>query len=311
MTADPHAAARASIARGSHSFALASRLLDPQTRTRATLLYAWCRHCDDVIDGQDHGAGKVSATDSPAQRLAILRAATTRALAGEQSGQMPFDALALVARETAMPARYPHDLLDGFAMDVNDHAFNEEADLLRYCYHVAGAVGIMVALAMGVPPHDHATLARASDLGIAFQLNNIARDIGEDAAIGRRYLPATWLAAEGLTAADYLAREHRAALHRIASRLVHLAERYEASARHGVAALGWRQAWAILSAARIYGGIGRKIRAMGPQALDGRTHTTAGEKLLAVANSLAPALLRHRRPGTPRTGLWTPAFEPV
>lgn len=310
MTAALRAAARASIARGSRSFALASRLLDPVSRDRATLLYAWCRHCDDVIDEQDHGEGRMQTATSPAARLTHLRAATDAALAGRFTDDPPFDALALVVRETGLPPRYPHDLLDGFAIDVEGKAFATEADLLRYCYHVAGCVGIMMALVMGVAPSDHATLARACDLGLSFQLNNIARDIGEDAAIGRCYLPASWLAAENLSPADYFNPANRPALHRVATRLVNLAEIYEASALYGVPALSWRQAWAILAAARIYGDIGRIVRATGTVALDQRTRTSPRQKLAAVTVSLPPALDRHRRwPARPRANLWTPDFS--
>ncbi len=305
------AAAETAIARGSRSFALASRLFDRETRARATLLYAWCRHCDDLIDGQVLGEGTVESREPPAARLARIRHATDRALAGELTGDLPFDALALLVRAVAIPRRYPEDLLEGFRRDVEGLRVATEADLLSYCYHVAGCVGVMMALVMGVPPADHATLARASDLGMSFQLNNIARDVAEDAARGRCYLPAEWLAAEGLSAADHCRPEHRAALHRVVSRLVDLAERYEKSAAHGVPALRNRQAWAVLSAAHIYGDIGRKVRGRGPEALEGRTFTRRREKLFAVIAAFPEALWKRRfGASTPadRTGLFTPAF---
>ncbi len=304
-------AAREAIRQGSKSFALASRLFDGGTRARATLLYAWCRHCDDVIDGQLMGEGRHDWGGTPAERLARLAALTDRALAGEPTGDPAFEALARVAREVAMPTRYPHDLLEGFRMDVEWQEVRDCDQLLRYCYHVAGCVGVMMALVMGVPADDHAVLARASDLGLSFQLNNIARDVAEDAARGRCYLPAEWLAAEGLSAADPCRPDHRAALHRVVSRLVDLAERYENSAAHGVPALRHRQAWAVLSAAHIYGDIGRKVRGRGPEALAGRTVTRRREKLFAVVAAFPQALWRrHVRAAPPgdRTGLWTPAF---
>jgi phytoene synthase len=305
------AAAEEAIAKGSKSFALASRLFDSETRARATLLYAWCRHCDDVIDGQELGQGSVESDEPPAVRLAQLQAATDRALMGELSGDLPFDALALVARAVEIPRRYPQDLLEGFRIDVDGSRIATEDDLLTYCYHVAGCVGVMMALVMGVAADDHATLARASDLGMSFQLNNIARDVAEDAARGRCYLPDAWLAKEGLSPATHIAEAHRAALHRVVARLVALAESYEASAAHGVPMLGRRQAWAVLSAGRIYGGIGRKVRARGTAALDVRTVTRRREKLYAVLLAAPEALVRARRPGAtapPRDGLWTPTF---
>ena len=314
MTDAVLAAAHQAIQKGSKSFALASRLFDGGTRDRATLLYAWCRHCDDVIDDQmlgegAHEWGHWGAT--PAERLARLRACTDKALAGEPTGEPAFEALARVAAETGLSARYAHDLIDGFAMDVDWKTVVSADDLLTYCYHVAGCVGVMMAIVMGVPPSDHATLARASDLGLSFQLNNIARDVAEDAARGRCYLPLDWLEAEGLTLETYALPENRAALHRVVTRLVDLAERYEASAAHGVPALRNRQAWAVLSAAQIYGDIGRKVRGQGPEALERRAYTRRRDKLIAVALAAPEAIWkRNIRVSTPfdRTGLWTPDF---
>ena len=314
MTDAVLAAAHEAIAKGSKSFALASRLFDGATRDRATLLYAWCRHCDDVIDGQYLGEGAhdwAKWGSTPAERLDRLQACTSKALEGEETGEPAFDALARVAAETGLPERYAQDLIDGFAMDVNWQSVVTEADLLKYCYHVAGCVGVMMAVVMGVPPTDHATLIRACDLGLSFQLNNIARDVAEDAERGRCYLPDDWLAEEGLTAETHALPENRAALHRVVTRLVDLAERYEASAAHGVPSLRNRQAWAVLSAAQIYGDIGRKVRGQGPSALDSRTRTRRRDKLIAVALAAPEAIWkRNFRVSTSpdRTGLWTPRF---
>ncbi|MFN3369961.1 MAG: phytoene/squalene synthase family protein [Sphingomonadaceae bacterium] len=305
-------AAQAAIRQGSKSFALASRLFDGATRDRATLLYAWCRHCDDVIDGQWLGEGVHDWGGTASQRLERLTELTDRALAGEATGEPAFEALARVAIETGLPARYAHDLLEGFRMDVDWKPVADADHLLTYCYHVAGCVGVMMAIVMGVSPADHATLARASDLGLSFQLNNIARDVAEDADRGRCYLPADWLAEEGLTPETHAQPEHRAALHRVVTRLVDLAERYEASASHGVPALRNRQAWAVLSAAQIYGDIGRKVRGQGPSALESRARTRRRDKLIAVVLA-APEALWKRNLGvsTPdgREGLWTPRFD--
>lgn len=305
-------AAQEAIRQGSKSFALASRLFDGPTRDRATLLYAWCRHCDDVIDGQWLGEGAHDWGGTPAERLALLRRLTDRALAGEETGEPAFDALARVAAEVDLPAGYAHDLLEGFRMDVEWRPIADAADLLTYCYHVAGCVGVMMAIVMGVPAADHPTLTRASDLGLSFQLNNIARDIAEDAARGRCYLPATWLAEEGLTAETHALPANRAALHRVATRLVDLAEQYEESATLGVPRLRNRQAWAVLSAAQIYGDIGRKVRGSGPEALESRARTRRRDKLFAVAASAPQALLRRILYGggaNGRDGLWSPPLR--
>lgn len=316
MTDTLVAASRASIERGSKSFALASRLFDPVLRDRATLLYAWCRHADDVIDGQDAGQGRVMYAGTPAERLHDLEVRTRAALsaavlpdrAAEAAAGFPFAALARVAAETALPARYPLDLIEGFRSDVEQRRFATFDDTLTYCYHVAGCVGVMMAIVMGVPPDDRATLERACDLGLAFQLNNIARDVIEDAGVGRCYLPEDWLAAAGLDRTTFALPDNRAALAAVIARLVDTAELYEASSRFGTPKLTRRAAWAVLAAADIYGGIGRRVRAEGTAALDRRVTTSRAAKLLAVARTFPLALSRARRwpaPGPSRAGLWT------
>ncbi len=285
--------ARETIARGSQSFAMASRLFDRETRERAWLLYAWCRRCDDLADGQALGHDMRGA-DDPRARLAEIRARTDRALAGEEAGDPCFDALALVALECRIPRTMIDDHIAGFALDAEGWEPESEDDLIRYCHHVAGVVGQMMALVMGVAPEDAETLERARDLGLAFQLANIARDIGEDAANGRCYLPAEWLREMGIERSALLAPENREPLARLAARLADLAETYEGRARAGTAALSFRSAWAVLAAAGIYGDIARKVRARGAAALGERVFTSRHEKLGWLLKSWRQALGRER-----------------
>ncbi|WP_375427438.1 phytoene/squalene synthase family protein [uncultured Sphingomonas sp.] len=298
-------AARLSIARGSKSFAAASRLFDPATRERAWLLYAWCRRCDDIADGQDHGA-MMSPVDDPHARLAAMRAMTGAALAGEAVGDPAFDALRIVAGECGIPTVWARDLLDGFALDADGWRPRTADDLHRYCYHVAGAVGLMMAVVMGVDPGDDATLDRACDLGLAFQLANIARDLDEDARAGRCYLPTEWLAEVGIAPDALLDPANRTALAGLGARLATQAERYEASARGGTPALSFRSAWAVLAAAGIYGDIARAVRARGIAALEQRVITSKAAKLGWIARSLGQTAGRERYAGERRAAdLWT------
>ena len=290
------------ISRGSKSFRFASQIFDLPTRERSWLLYAWCRACDDVTDGQTLGHDAV-APDNPAQRIAFLRAQTDAALAGKTTGLAAFDAFALVAAECAIPAGLPVDHLAGFARDSVGWRPSDEPELLSYCYQVAGAVGVMMAHVMGVDPGDRDTLDRAADLGIAFQLANIARDIVEDAQVGRVYLPADWLAGEGLTGADLAEPAHRPALARITIRLAVLAEAYRRSSKVGAARLPFRSRWAVLSAAGIYGEVATRAVALGPRAWDRRIHISKSQKLALVIAALGEALLPGR--SVSRENLWT------
>ena len=300
------AAARSSIARGSKSFAAASRLFDRTTRERAWLLYAWCRACDDIADGQDHGHGMTRVGDAPA-RVARLSALTEAALAGETVGEPAFDALRLVAAETMLPARLARDLVGGFELDAAEWRPRSEDDLYRYCYHVAGAVGCMMAVVMGVDPADEATLDRACDLGMAFQLANIARDIAEDDAVGRCYLPVEWLVEMDIPPGEHMKPPYRTRLAVLARRLADRAAAFERSARHGTPALPFRAAWAVLAAADIYGAIGREVAQRGPRAWDHRVGTGRAAKLRAIARAGRQAARRatlYPATVTRDAGLW-------
>jgi 15-cis-phytoene synthase len=295
--------AQQSIARGSTSFATASKLFDRETRERAWLLYAWCRKCDDIADGQDHG-GKMALVGNPKAALHHIRDLTARALAGETTNDPAFDALGIVAKECGLTAQMADDVIEGFALDADDWRPRTEQDMMRYCYHVAGAVGVMMAVVMGVRPDDEAVLDRACDLGLAFQLANIARDIAEDASVGRCYLPQDWLRDAGISNDEIMASHNRDALTQLTRRLCDASELYEKSAQVGAGHLPFRARWAVLSAAGIYGDIARKVRAKGPQAFEQRVYSTKIEKLTWVAKAGAKAAFGNVAP-TLRDGLWT------
>jgi 15-cis-phytoene synthase len=294
--------ARDSIARGSKSFRFASRLFDRKTRERVWLLYAWCRKCDDMADGQDHGGAMAEVAD-PQARLAAIRDLTARAMAGETTGEPAFDCLGVVARECGLTKAMADDVIEGFALDTADWRPRSENDLYRYCYHVAGAVGVMMAKVMGVPDDDRETLNRACDLGLAFQLANIARDIGEDDSAGRCYLPDDWQALLDIGPGEHMRPHNRKKLALMARWLADEAGQYEASARVGAARLPFRARWAILAAGGIYGDIARKVRAAGEHAWDQRIYTTRGEKLRWVWRAFLDARRNAPAP-TPREGLW-------
>jgi phytoene synthase len=274
------------IRRGSRSFHMASRLFDRGTRERAWLLYCWCRHCDDQCDGQLLGHRHEGAQGC----VAAIEAKTAHVLAGERTGELPFDALGQVLAECSIPHSYVLDHLRGFRLDSEDWRPHDEAELLLYCYYVAGAVGCMMAIVMGVPPEDKETLGRASDLGTAFQLSNIARDVRDDHEAGRCYLPQDWLEAHGIDPDDPLRPDQRERLVGLVRRICDLAEAYEASAREGISKLGFRSRWAIHSAAGIYGRIGRRVAARGGCAWDERVIIPRREKAAIMIQALRSAI---------------------
>ncbi|MEQ7918736.1 phytoene/squalene synthase family protein [Xanthomonas sp. WHRI 1810A] len=293
-----------SIAVGSKSFAAASRLFDPVTRRGAVMLYAWCRHCDDVIDGQEAGhSAQVVSQDEVNRRLADLIAQTQAVYAGLPARTDAFAAFSAVVKRHGIQERYALEHLSGFAMDVQQRQYRHIEDTLDYCYHVAGVVGLMMAQVMGVS--DEQTLDRACDLGMAFQLTNIARDIVEDAGVGRCYLPGAWL--EELTIPeDRLADPaHRQDVAVLAQRLVDMAEPFYESAQAGLTALPWRSAWAVATASGVYREIGVEVRRRGAHAWDIRVSTSKLDKLRLVIEGLWRAIRSRGRRWPARDGhLW-------
>lgn len=277
--------ARQAIRNGSRSFRLASSLFDRTTRERAWLLYCWCRHCDDVCDGQSLGNGRAGRGS-----VTRLTEQTRRAAIGQAPGELPFQALQTLLEECRIPLDLLDDHLEGFRLDERNWRPDTEADLIRYCHHVAGTVGRMMALVMGVPAHDDDTLCRAQDLGIAFQLSNIARDVREDSEGGRCYLPADWMREEGLDISTVALEQNRAAAARLVRRLIDNVDLYERSALQAVPRLPFRSRWAVLAAARIYGRIGRTVAALGPRAWDRRVVVPRREKAVILAAAFSRAM---------------------
>jgi phytoene synthase len=293
---------------GSKSFNAAARLLPGSERSGAYLLYAWCRRCDDIIDGQELGHGVRQDPRTPRQRMAFLREQTARALQGVPGEDPAFHGLALVAQRFELPHELPFDLLAGFEMDVAGRRYEALEDTLAYAYHVAGVVGVMMAHIMGARDSD--TLNRAADLGIAFQLTNIARDVVADAGLGRVYLPETWLRECGVDPAHIADPTTRTALSEVAGRLLDVGESFYCSARVGLDRLPPRCAWAIATALRVYRDIGVRVRKLGPHAWDGRVSTSRRRKLYRACGGLKD-VLRRALPWPrgdvrlDRSGLWT------
>ncbi|GGX58092.1 phytoene synthase [Litorimonas cladophorae] len=295
----------ASIKKGSKSFALASRVLPPALRDDAAMLYAWCRYCDDVIDGQEMGHGQIEDYKTgQSERLSMLRQDTSNALAGKPTDNPVFAGLARVIKTHDIDHRHPFDLLMGFQMDAEARVYKSVDDILDYSYHVAGVVGVMMANIMGV--RDEATLDRASDLGLAFQLTNIARDVIDDAKADRVFVPQELLIAAGapIDAKAQLNRENWPALHAAACMQLGIAEQYYASAKVGIKELDFRCAWAISAALKVYREIGENLRKGGPEAWEGRVGASNGRKIVLALGAVGPALGRKNVGVTDRTGFY-------
>jgi phytoene synthase len=264
------------ITKGSKSFSLAARLFDPRTGDAAIFLYGWCRYCDDQVDE----AGKSGERDELERRLEALRERTAAAFSSEPQREPVFVALQYIARRYDIPAHYALELIEGMAMDVRGTRYANLRELLFYCYRVAGTVGLMMSHVMGL--RDVRALKHAADLGIAMQLTNIARDVVEDAAMGRIYLPLSWLDDAKIVHDEIAAPANRKKLAVVTSRLLREAERYYRSGDAGLWHLSFRSACAVSAARHVYSEIGALLLKRGARAWDQRTYVTGARKLWVV-----------------------------
>ncbi len=264
------------MAKHSKSFSLAARLLPPASRDAFATVYAYCRHVDDAIDLAPH--------DERPAALAKLRAELDELYSGRSTE--PF---AAVVRAYRIPRLYAEELIEGMAMDVARTQYRTLDDLLRYCWRVAGVVGLMLCHVMGV--RDPSALRNAAHLGIAMQLTNICRDVAEDERDGRRYIPPNHGVADMLDEAD----------------------RYYRSADAGLLALSFRCALAVRAARLIYAAIGGELRRRGCDPYRGRAVVSTPKKLLLVLLALVLTiaelprrLLLRRAPAAPDRTLGFP-----
>lgn len=293
------------ITKGSKSFSLAARLFDSETRDAAFFLYGWCRYCDDQVDE----AGKQADTAEMERRLQALKNCTRSAFSGAPQGEAVFLALQYIAQRYSIPGHYALELIEGMAMDVRGTPYRTFDDLLLYCYRVAGTVGLMMSHVMGI--RNETALKHAADLGIAMQLTNIARDITEDAAMKRIYLPLEWLREAAIEADEITAPKNREKLALLAKRLLQNADAYYRSGDIGLWHLSLRSACAVSAARHVYSEIGYLLRKKGARAWDQRTYVTGGRKLWVVMRGLAyvlssvPARLAEPWSPAPIRMIWT------
>lgn len=277
VTIDPQdlAACRNLLRHGSKSFFAASLLLPRQVREPATALYAFCRVADDAVDLSPDAAGAIAVLS---QRLNAI-------YAGEP-GDDPVDrALTAVVEGFGLPRAHLDALLDGFVWDATGRRYETIGEVRAYAARVAGAVGVMMTLLMG--ERAPATLARACDLGVAMQLTNIARDVGEDARNGRLYLPEAWMREAGLNPDQWLREpRHDSRLASVIERLLAEASRLYGRSRDGIALLPRDCRPAIHAARLIYSEIGVDVARNGHDSVSRRAVIPTGRKLRLIAEAL-------------------------
>ncbi len=258
---------------GSKTFFAASRLLPARVRASSIALYAFCRVADDMVDG-----GHMAIDEA----MRVLFSRLDRIYSGDPTDCVEDRALAVVVQRHALPRPLLEALLDGFAWDAQARRYDTLEQVHDYGARVAGSVGAMMCWIMGV--RSPQALARACELGVAMQLTNIARDVGEDARNGRLYLPRQWMAQAGLDADAWLLQPVGSpALQSVVSRLLDEADRLYEQAVAGIAQLPRDCRSAILAARLIYAEIGQQLRRDGLDPCARRAVVPISRKLVLLA----------------------------
>ncbi|MCP2671188.1 phytoene/squalene synthase family protein [Maricaulaceae bacterium EIL42A08] len=273
-------ACRVAIRGGSKSFYAASLLMPSEYRDRAYALYGFCRFADDEVDDGDDALAACNR----------LSARLDQIYAGEP-GDSPVDrAFADVVRECDIPQALPAALIEGFAWDAAERRYETLSDVRAYGARVASSVGAMMALVMGVRSPE--ALARACDLGVAMQLTNIARDVGEDARNGRLYLPRAWFAEARIDPDAWLDKpDFNVQVAEFVRRILAEADRLYDRARPGIAHLPKRCRPAIHAASRIYREIGVEAEKARFDTVNRRVVTSTSRKLRLALGALVDAAL--------------------
>lgn len=287
-TAADLAACHALLRQGSRTFHAASLVLPGAIRDRATVLYAFCRLADDAIDLHRDAAKQIAALALLRERLELIYTSRAHVHAVDRA----FAGLVACA---SIPRALPEALLEGFDWDARTRRYETLADLQAYAARVAGTVGTMMALIMGIR---HApVLARATDLGVAMQLTNIARDVGEDARAGRLYLPQAWLREAGIDPDAWLANPvYSPAIGSIVDRLLRAADALYLQAGDGIAALPRGCRGGMHAARLLYAEIGHEVRRRKLDSVSTRAIVSPARKTWVVAKAMAFACLSAGRP---------------
>ena len=273
---------------GSRSFFAASLLLPKEYRLPIVALYAFCREADDAVDCNPNPE---DALEHLYNRLKLVYA--------RKPLQSPVDrAFAHVVRRFEIPYAVPAALFEGFAWDVGNRSYETLSDVYAYSARVAGTVGTMMAMIMGV--RNPAVLSRACDLGVAMQLTNIARDVGEDAEAGRLYLPRTMLAQEGLNVERWMERpEYNTAVAKVTAHVLRRADALYERAEWGISRLPSGCRPAMFAARLIYAEIGREVERRECDSVSQRAIVSGSRKLRLLTSAVRRAASPYREDAAP------------
>ncbi|MCK2097330.1 presqualene diphosphate synthase HpnD [Thauera aromatica] len=266
---NPHDYCQDKAAQSGSSFYYSFMFLPAERRRAITALYAFCREVDDVVDECHDPALAQSTLEWWRQEVERIYAGTPTHPVGQ--------ALQEVLGRFQLPREQLLEIIDGMAMDLTQTRYADFKALQLYCYRVASVVGLLAAEIFGY--QDRRTLKYAHDLGMAFQLTNIIRDVGEDARRGRIYLPVDDLQRFGVPAKDLLEARHSDAFRELMAFQAGRAEHFYDQAFAQLPKIDRKAQRPGLVMAAIYRTLLREIAADGFQVLDRRTSLTPLRKV--------------------------------
>jgi 15-cis-phytoene synthase len=266
--------------RHSKSFYFSARLLPARKRDGIMALYAFCRLTDDLVDEvEGNSADALREARHALDRWAALNRAST-VLAGESPGTSVAAAWADTRLRYSIPTELPDDLIAGVRMDLTLNRYQTWDDLWLYCYRVASTVGLMSMYITGAETMD--AVPYAVQLGVALQLTNILRDVGEDARSGRIYLPLEDMDRFGYTEEMLLAGVRNGQFSHLMEFEIRRAQALYNAAWAGIAMLPPDSRMAVAAAGLLYRRILDKITSAQYDVFNHRAHLTLSEKLKAL-----------------------------
>ncbi len=265
------------------SFYFAAKFLPEHKRKAIYPIYAFCRHVDDEIDeiGENDANQAILTVQKWKQKLEeVFEDKTGQQKALTQNRDFVLIAWQDLLKTYKIPRELPFDLIQGVLMDTTTKRYETFEELYVYCYRVASTVGLMASEIFGYT--DEKTLEYAEALGIAMQLTNILRDVKEDAAMNRIYLPQEDLRKFNVSEQQIFAGEYDENFVELMKFQIKRTKNYYAAAEKGISLLEKDTRFTVLLAARIYAQILEKIEAQNYNVFLSRAHTTLIQKILSI-----------------------------
>ncbi|XP_074290095.1 phytoene synthase 2, chloroplastic isoform X2 [Silene latifolia] len=276
------------------TFYLGTLLMTPEKRRAIWAIYVWCRRTDELVDGPNASHITATALDRWESRLEDLFSGC------------PFDMLDAALSNTV--AKFPidiqpfKDMIEGMRMDLRKSRYENFDELYLYCYYVAGTVGLISVPVMGIAPESKATTETvynsALALGIANQLTNILRDVGEDARKGRVYLPQDELAQAGLSDEDIFVGKVTDKWRNFMKKQIKRARTFFDEAERGVAELSPASRWPVWASLLLYRQILDEIEANDYNNFTKRAYVSKAKKWLALPFAYAMSMMHLKTPSS-------------